>query len=1156
MPQCRWVTRVVLALAVLVGFAKCAHANVDNPDLPYDSDVYTIALYHMDQDQGSVAIDSSPNHLDAQLYGTGWTPNGKYAQALVASDGSYVVLPESNALDSPDATYEAWVYLTDFLPDPAEIIVDKWGNFAATCGRQLAINAGRCPYAGAAANSVNYSVTSPDPIPMNEWVHLAAVFNETQHEIQIVVNGIIMAQGYLGAGSDCHVPVELFQHRLVGNGHVEGLIDEVRLSSTARTSPPVPSGACCLADGACTLTPTQIDCSDLGGTYQGDNTSCSPNGCYQPPYPPGNADNFNLPYDPDDDTIVLYHMNQDMGLSAMDATRHHLNAQLYGTDWTSAGRFAQGLVTGDGNYATIPDSDYLDSPDATYEAWIYLTDFQPDPAEIIVDKWADYSATCGRQLGINAGRCPYAGAAVNSINYSVTSPDPIPMNQWVHIAAVFNETQQQIQIAVNGTVMAHGYLAPGSDCHVPVQLFQHRLVGNGHVEGIIDEIRLSSVARIPATASAGACCFADQTCTVAGSSQACAELGGAYQGNNTICEPSPCTDPWWDEPLVLNQQVMTSEIITDIGLETETANDFFASAPARIDEAVWWGEYYNGGNAPNVTGFNLRFYEDADGSPGALIASYPCAAPITTIAFGQGAQGPVYEYHLPVSVEVGTGTYWFSVQACDHGYPPGWARVGADHPTGYPTMLVSEYFGYPYWTPSAQVWYPPLEASQRFYATPILTAAAISGTVASACGGGVPDVSVTVTDSAGNTLNATTDTAGHYSIPGVTFGLTTVSCTIPTSFASADSTSVTRNHHSATTVDFRMTPRASIGGVAATCDGPLANATVDIVDGADDHQVAYTGQDGTYSFTGLYPGAGNLSIIVPLGYRSLSPTTDIVPIDIACGMQQDFTLACVAASGQAQPQGYWKHQVNVYRSGRGSAQESRTNMEVVFPTAIYEHFLENELNSIDVEGVTYRNADGPVAIDLETMYATLWATGRDPMVARAKQQYLSTLLNIASGKLLVRQIVSADGRSVSRAIQYIADLINDAVPANDILARDLAEALNQGVMIASGIIPATYEDIPYREGDAIQVAGATSMSVWPTPFTQNLTLSLRLARAEQVEVRIYDAQGREVARPMTKAVASGAADIALDTAQLPPGVYFCRLKAGAYQRTQTLVRVR
>ncbi len=45
--------------------------------------------------------------------------------------------------------------------------------------------------------------------------------------------------------------------------------------------PPPPTGACCFADGYCQIL-TVSGCAGLGGTYQGDNTTCDPNPCPPP----------------------------------------------------------------------------------------------------------------------------------------------------------------------------------------------------------------------------------------------------------------------------------------------------------------------------------------------------------------------------------------------------------------------------------------------------------------------------------------------------------------------------------------------------------------------------------------------------------------------------------------------------------------------------------------------------------------------------------------------------------------------------------------------------------------------------------------------------------------------------------------------------------
>ena len=50
--------------------------------------------------------------------------------------------------------------------------------------------------------------------------------------------------------------------------------------------PPPPVGACCLADGSCLIV-TAEECLAQGGDYQGDDVECDPNPCPQPPPPMG-----------------------------------------------------------------------------------------------------------------------------------------------------------------------------------------------------------------------------------------------------------------------------------------------------------------------------------------------------------------------------------------------------------------------------------------------------------------------------------------------------------------------------------------------------------------------------------------------------------------------------------------------------------------------------------------------------------------------------------------------------------------------------------------------------------------------------------------------------------------------------------------------------
>lgn len=60
-----------------------------------------------------------------------------------------------------------------------------------------------------------------------------------------------------------------------------GCADTYKGDGTLCTTPNIcdPSGACCLADfGGCELK-TELDCDSVGGSYQGDSTTCTPSPC-------------------------------------------------------------------------------------------------------------------------------------------------------------------------------------------------------------------------------------------------------------------------------------------------------------------------------------------------------------------------------------------------------------------------------------------------------------------------------------------------------------------------------------------------------------------------------------------------------------------------------------------------------------------------------------------------------------------------------------------------------------------------------------------------------------------------------------------------------------------------------------------------------------
>ncbi|MCI0636612.1 MAG: T9SS type A sorting domain-containing protein, partial [Actinobacteria bacterium] len=114
----------------------------------------------------------------------------------------------------------------------------------------------------------------------------------------------------------------------------------------------------------------------------------------------------------------------------------------------------------------------------------------------------------------------------------------------------------------------------------------------------------------------------------------------------------------------------------------------------------------------------------------------------------------------------------------------------------------------------------------------------------------------------------------------------------------------------------------------------------------------------------------------------------------------------------------------------------------------------------------------------------------------------------------------------------------------------------------------------YMVGDAGTVlkyiASPTSVSAsWPTParealllesrpnpFRASTQLAFRLPSAGSVSLKVYDAQGREVATLADGALAPGPHVRAFDGGRLASGVYWCRLSAGGRVETRRIVLIR
>jgi hypothetical protein len=76
---------------------------------------------------------------------------------------------------------------------------------------------------------------------------------------------------------------------------------------------------------------------------------------------------------------------------------------------------------------------------------------------------------------------------------------------------------------------------------------------------------------------------------------------------------------------------------------------------------------------------------------------------------------------------------------------------------------------------------------------------------------------------------------------------------------------------------------------------------------------------------------------------------------------------------------------------------------------------------------------------------------------------------------------------------------------------------------------------------------------YPNPFNPSTVIDYSLPGSSHVILKIYDVLGREVRTLVDVKQNAGSHNIIFQAADLPSGVYFYRLQAGAYSETKKLL---
>lgn len=349
-----------------------------------------------------------------------------------------------------------------------------------------------------------------------------------------------------------------------------------------------------------------------------------------------------------------------------------------------------------------------------------------------------------------------------------------------------------------------------------------------------------------------------------------------------------------------------------------------------------------------------------------------------------------------------------------------------------------------------------------------------------------------------------------------------------------------------------------IGTVVSVCGGSTTAAggvTVDLYS-LDNLLLATTLTDaeGHYSFPGLTPGTYKVTIVTPMGFTADEETkTAVVPMGDPTVV--DFQLTCLDITPAQRTIGYWKHQVNVYLTGKGKAQESLADLSV-YMEQIRIHFNENVLNPVKVFMVD--DPDGQVVDSLAVLQGLLTVNKDGTMLDRAKQQMVALLLNVVSLKLSQAYVISADGANVSQAITYCDGLIEDHDATNDELAKDVCDYINNGLVVPAGWVPVGTEIIYYEKDRPSNLTDTARC--YPNPFFGSTSISFALKGdgSQPVTLKVFDVTGRAVRTLVDRALEPGSHAVAWDGLsdagiRTSSGVYFFELRTLELVTTGKLV---